>query len=125
MSLESLFISSVSAVVLPVPHLVLLHALGGLHVIGFAGYEASLNIIKVSVHIPLIEVALLVACFCKVLSSPCALGTLPSAVAVLPSLSSARVVAAPFLVLAAKDLVAALALSVPTNASITTPPGTN
>ena len=95
MSLESLLISSVPAVVLPVPHLVLLHTLGGLHVGGVAGHKASLNTISVSGLVLLIEVALLVAGFCKVQLPPNALGTNP-----LISFLLTRPKAAPLLSLA-------------------------
>ena len=75
MSLERLFISSVSAAVLPVPDLVLLHALGDLHVGGVAGQEAPKNTFIVSVPILLIEVTLLIAGLRKVQHPPSALGT--------------------------------------------------
>ena len=126
MRLESLFISSVSAVVLPVPHLVLSYALGNLHVAGVAGREAPLNPKPISVLIVLIVVAPLVAGLRKVQLRPSALGsnrltsfnlTDPSAIAVLRTLAGAGVVAAPLLV-----PVAAFALSCLLNASISAPP---
>ena len=104
------------------PHLVLLHALGDRHVAGVAGNVYSQKTIKVSVLILFIEVALPVAGFLKVQSSPSALGASPLAsfhltrpcalVFYFLSLAGAELVAAPLLVLFGKDLVAALTVSI-------------